>query len=780
VSDNWDDWFKYSTLFHLSVADASGVTHNIGSVKIGQFGMAEEQRSPNLPGQFDRLDTGFFSLGQDDEYYAALNALGDDLRDQVLAALRDVAAHPALFERALQEDVTANSLLRSVTPSTVRGQFRRMAGGGTRLSRYSFAYEAPKPKSVDVEPVAMDFEVEPDSFPPTNIHVLIGRNGVGKTYLLSKMTGSLLGLGGLPVCGAFSFGSGNEADRPTRASNSRGSEAPFANLVSVSFSAFDEFELIADRKPLDDGVGYAYIGLKRTSNRGAERGAPKSPDMLKREFVDSFRECLVGSRKSRWQRAISALQTDPVFRDSDVASLISADASELSKRAASVFGRLSSGHKIILLTTTRLVELVEERTLVMLDEPEAHLHPPLLAAFIRALSDLLINRNGVALVATHSPVVLQEVPRACAWVLRRSGHCTTAERPAVETFGENVGVLTREVFGLELTHSGYHGLLEASVARHGSYESVLAEYGGSWEPKRRRLSGHWCRIHRRIGRVRSLPMPSDDPAEVFELCISRVRDENLKSRLQSVTQHVANVSSNYLEAATAGALFEVSPEAGAAGVVAADEMEYVYTGRMAARRSPGRSVYDRLLSAPPHGICPFCGQRTVTTLDHYLPKARFSPLVVAPMNLVPSCSECNKAKSEFSPTRAGDQHPHPYFDEFDDGRWLAAKLREDSPPALLFRCQAPSDWSETKASRIERHFDALNLGALYSSHAAQELVNLRGSLRRIFPQLGRSGVREHLWVVAEGCRDAQLNSWQTAMYAALHDSDWFCDGGFDF
>jgi hypothetical protein len=36
--------------------------------------------------------------------------------------------------------------------------------------------------------------------------------------------------------------------------------------------------------------------------------------------------------------------------------------------------------------------------------------PPLLAAMMRALSDLLVDRNGVAVVATHSPVVLQEVP----------------------------------------------------------------------------------------------------------------------------------------------------------------------------------------------------------------------------------------------------------------------------------------------------------------------------------------------------------------------------------
>lgn len=75
------------------------------------------------------------------------------------------------------------------------------------------------------------------------------------------------------------------------------------------------------------------------------------------------------------------------------------------------FEKLSSGHKVILLTVAKLIELVEEKTLVLMDEPEEHLHPPLVAAFIRALSNLLTYRNGVGIVATHSPVIVQEVPK---------------------------------------------------------------------------------------------------------------------------------------------------------------------------------------------------------------------------------------------------------------------------------------------------------------------------------------------------------------------------------
>lgn len=151
---------------------------------------------------------------------------------------------------------------------------------------------------------------------------------------------------------------------------------------------------------------------------------------------------------------------------------------EFRKRARKIFGKMSSGHKIVLLTMSRLVELVEERSLVLVDEPEAHLHPPLLSAMIRCLSDLLINRNGVAIIATHSPVVLQEVPRHCVWRMRRSGREMRIERPDRETFGENVGTLTQAIFGLEVTDSGFHTMIRQAVDDGLSYAAILERFDG--------------------------------------------------------------------------------------------------------------------------------------------------------------------------------------------------------------------------------------------------------------------------------------------------------------
>ena len=75
-------------------------------------------------------------------------------------------------------------------------------------------------------------------------------------------------------------------------------------------------------------------------------------------------------------------------------------------------------------------------------------------------------------------MVLQEVPQTCVWKLRRSGLLSEAERPSIETFGENVSVLTREIFGLEVTRSGFHSLLAKSVESDSTYEEVLEHFSG--------------------------------------------------------------------------------------------------------------------------------------------------------------------------------------------------------------------------------------------------------------------------------------------------------------
>lgn len=457
--DNWND-FNFLTLFGLLYVDVNSVLHNIGAIKIGYFGQGEKDRILAIGDTFEQLGVKFFSLGQDDSYYEKLNALGDSLRDEILNSLNDLAKQPELLDKAIEERVTIISLLRNISLNTVKGQFKRLASGGVRLTSYNFTFST-KYKSVETSRLSLGFSVEPDSNPPTNIHILIGRNGVGKTHLINSMIDTL-----------FNKEPETESSFDIQAGNL------FANLILVSFSAFD----LATPKPQnihESNIGYNYIGLKKWSTTNNRLIELKTIEELSEEFITSLSTCIRTSKDKKWHDAILALESDPNFKEANVRSLLEIpEENEYNIIAQALFTALSSGHKIILLTITRLVESIQEKSLVFIDEPEAHLHPPLLSAFTRALSELLINTNGVAIIATHSPVILQEAPSSCVWKLRRSGNESVAERLEIESFGENVGVLTREVFGLEVTESGFYKLLSNTVDRNDSYEQVIEIFNG--------------------------------------------------------------------------------------------------------------------------------------------------------------------------------------------------------------------------------------------------------------------------------------------------------------
>lgn len=477
--DAWDDWGEYRTQFHLTLVNPEGSFHGIGQLKIGERGLMPHSASSSLPPghrepgvghTFTHLGEEFFSIGQDDEYYENLNTLDDDVRVWVLSCLRDVAYDPVRWEAVKHERVMTKSLLRSVTASTAEGQFRRMARGDAALTPFSFTYTPPKRMGDGAPPYVLEFSVLPESPIPTNVHVLIGRNGVGKTRVLSLMAKALVATDATAhQSGSFVF------------TKLRGYGEDFANVVAVSFSAFDEGELLPERRQEPNNLGYSYIGLRSgTSDAPTATSRPKSPTVLAREFISSLRLCQSGSRRRRWTGVIETLQSDPVFQAAQLAELIERDLSkeEESEEVLKRFKKLSSGHKIVLLTLTRLVEKVEEKTLVLIDEPEAHLHPPLLSAMTRAISELMVKRNGVAIVATHSPVILQEVPSSCVYILNRIGSVARANRPTIETFAESVGILSREVFQLELSQSGYHQLLQRLRDTAATYEIALRRLEG--------------------------------------------------------------------------------------------------------------------------------------------------------------------------------------------------------------------------------------------------------------------------------------------------------------
>ena len=464
---SWDD-FGFGTTFDLALG-VDGVWEEIGATKIAKRGMTSNgwtgaTNFTPIDSRFASLTDDYVSVAQDaDVYHRAVQELGRERAREVLSSLQDLAASPSRIDSIIEEPVVYTSLFRTVTRRTVENQYSKILAGDSTPAGFELRYFM-RPSAGELSPT-MTFKVSPAWLLPSNLHVIIGSNGTGKTTTLQNIRWAL-----------------DEGDAQRHAPeflNISDSER-IAGLVSVSFSAFDVFPEAARSKRAQASFRVTSVNLSwmlGEENNALEGKSGEEFDA----HVDSrekqkrrWEEVVGGALSNRSDRLLEALsflaESDPLLRAKGI---------ETKKGLRKLdFLELSSGHKIVLLTVASLVNFCEEKTLVLIDEPESHLHPPLLGGFARALSFLMAATNGLAIVATHSPVVLQEVPRRCVWKVWSTGDGTEVEQPEIETFGENLGILTRDVFGLELNKSGYHQVLREMAGRFENYESALAALKG--------------------------------------------------------------------------------------------------------------------------------------------------------------------------------------------------------------------------------------------------------------------------------------------------------------
>lgn len=465
--DSWDD-FGYRSTFSLWIHDTDlARSRNVGLVKIVNTTADQPTMTrrvwTQLPHQFSKLDHEFVSLGQDRDLYTQLRStLGLNRAQALLASINDLSLrHEDIGELAINSAAVAASLLRFISASVVEEQFARIMAGGATKESYWFDYALKEP---DVP--TMRFKVDPNTSIPTNLHVLIGANGVGKTTILNDIQRSM----------AAVKISGKEEERIDISDGTA-----MSNLVSIRFSAFDRPH--PPREPQGSYEAFKYISIGLTNEADPDMADPSfapgddatlpnltTTDGQRKFYSDSLAACLP-VREERLLRATNILaRADRTLSDYDIGT-----AEGLRQLP---FDELSSGHKVALLSLVSLVLYCEERTLVLIDEPESHLHPPLLSAFTRALSELLKDRNGLAVVATHSPIILQEVPRECAWIVWAFGQRRVVSQPEIDTFGESVDVLTREVFGLEVREAGFYTILRSAADQFGSFRDALAFFDG--------------------------------------------------------------------------------------------------------------------------------------------------------------------------------------------------------------------------------------------------------------------------------------------------------------
>lgn len=279
--------------------------------------------------------------------------------------------------------------------------------------------------------------------------------------------------------------------------------------------------------------------------------------------------------------------------------------------------------------------------------------------------------------------------------------------------------------------------------------------------------------------MRKLDFPTITVKDALAACVDGVSNPVLRQRLQAIEPALVDAEKTYLELGEKANLHTIPAAEEVGETVSGNEMRALYTQYFVPVKKPGRIFYDKIKVAPKYSICPLCGQRVVSTLDHYLAKAKHPALTITPANLVPACADCNKIKSAAQATHASEQTLHPYFDNVEGELWLKATVVEGVPPAVRFFVEASSTWHAVLRQRVQAHFDDFGLASLYGTQAAVELTNIAHMLASLKEKTEAGSVQQHLLDQAASRRRAHLNSWQTALYAALAESAWFCESGVD-
>ena len=325
---------------------------------------------------------------------------------------------------------------------------------------------------------------------PERIAVITGLNGSGKSTLLARLARVL---------------HASQAARRQPELLRLGSIEPpgigFTRVIAIGYSAFDTFQVpgvdIAERKQLiadlRSGMGrYAFCGLRdiareleerldRTGGDAKQASSDadavfsqdrlestylKSADQLADEYERTVSNIFKNGRSELLSEVLTILLTDPSFAE------YSSPSELLEQDARGRFMRWSTGHKIVTHALTTLVDRVQPKSIVLMDEPESHLHPPLLATLMHAVRHVLDEQDSFAVIATHSPVVAQETLGRHVSVVRRNGDVVSIHPPKVETYGESIGEISNEVFGLHADATDYHKVLRGIVDRGLSLEQI--------------------------------------------------------------------------------------------------------------------------------------------------------------------------------------------------------------------------------------------------------------------------------------------------------------------
>lgn len=250
--NTWND-YGFETLFLADLYRSPADSVRLGGIKIGMFAQTANDPSMRsvLRGVFPPLPETHFSLGQDASYYDVLQSLDADILQDYAASVRDIPVLDIPTDLLDEEAVFRVSLLRSGKALQALDHGRNLFGRRSEVvDRFTF-----KTRIAPTGDHIVPFNFQPHEGLPHRMNVLVGVNGVGKTQLMAHLAIALSRFEEKETQIA------REAAGETFEAVGRLEPRPsFYGVVTVSFSAFDDFEIPT---PSDvENLAYVYCGIR--------------------------------------------------------------------------------------------------------------------------------------------------------------------------------------------------------------------------------------------------------------------------------------------------------------------------------------------------------------------------------------------------------------------------------------------------------------------------------------------------------------------------------------
>jgi ABC-type transport system involved in cytochrome c biogenesis ATPase subunit len=291
------------------------------------------------------------------------------------------------------------------------------------------------------------------------IHVLIGRNGVGKSQTLSRLVTALAHPNSrkarLHPQGVFNrviafSGVAAQSSLPSKSPAPRNLQYHFYNL-SPGHGRGKRHPLTAALVDIVRSEDYLNDIRRIDVFAGAIRGW-MALEQIYLPLKDAHLDQDTPWRQSVLHSGVRYASVNEALNLGEMRQLKGLGGVDLSKPPRFAFSQkltpLSSGQELYFRFALHLCASIDVGTLVLIDEPENHLHPNFVTELMALLRDILAQTGSFALIASHSPFVVREVTHHDVSIMDRSAEgAPSVRQPRLRTLGASVAAVSLYVFG---------------------------------------------------------------------------------------------------------------------------------------------------------------------------------------------------------------------------------------------------------------------------------------------------------------------------------------------